>query len=157
HSRPPAGERRPAALHLLHDLRPEDDARFARRARRLRDARRLGRLVRAVPAVPHQRAALVARGLVDGGAAHRSAAPRGTLRLAEPAPRAGAAAGRHPARALENVRVTTTVTTTENWRPIMKRIVLALVAAVALPLMWQRAEAFCGFYVCKADTKLFNR
>src|SRR3954452_15492344 len=36
----------------------------------------------------------------------------------------------------------------------MKRQLLVLAAAGLLPLA---AEAFCGFYVAKADTKLFNK
>jgi hypothetical protein len=38
----------------------------------------------------------------------------------------------------------------------MKRIALALVV-VGLPLSGRSVAAFCGFYVAKADTKLFNR
>jgi hypothetical protein len=39
----------------------------------------------------------------------------------------------------------------------MKRTVLALVVIASLPLFGRSAGAFCGFYVAKADTKLFNR
>ena len=39
----------------------------------------------------------------------------------------------------------------------MKRIALALVVVVSLPLFGRSVAAFCGFYVAKADTKLFNR
>src|SRR6202140_4144674 len=39
----------------------------------------------------------------------------------------------------------------------MKRIALALLVAVGLPFFGRSAAAFCGFYVAKADTKLFNR
>jgi hypothetical protein len=39
----------------------------------------------------------------------------------------------------------------------MKPVVLALVAGVCLPVFGRSAGAFCGFYVAKADTKLFNR
>ena len=69
-------ERRAAAVHLLHDLRPEDHARLARRTRAVCRAGRLRRVVRAVPPVQDQRAAVVAGGLVAGGAAHRPAAAR---------------------------------------------------------------------------------
>ena len=77
----PPRERRAAAVHLLHDFRSEDDARLAGRARAVRGARRLRRVVRAVPAVPNQRAAVVAGGVVAGGAAHRSAAAGRALRV----------------------------------------------------------------------------
>ena len=56
-------------------------------------AGRLRRVVRAVPAVQDQRAALVAGGLVAGGAAHRSAAAGRSLRLVD-----AAAIRRHGAR-----------------------------------------------------------
>ena len=68
---PSSRERRVPALHLLHDLRSEDDARFASRPRAVRGARRRRRVVRAVPAVPDQRPALVAGVLVDGCPDHR--------------------------------------------------------------------------------------
>ena len=38
----------------------------------------------------------------------------------------------------------------------MKRTALSLVAAAALLAAGTRASAFCGFYVAKADTKLYN-
>src|SRR6202035_4961249 len=41
--------------------------------------------------------------------------------------------------------------------PIMKRIALALAVVAGLPLFGRSVAAFCGFYVAKADTKLFNR
>ena len=69
-----APERRAAAVHVLHDLGPQDDAGFESRARAVRRAGGVRRLVRAVPPVQDERAALVAGGLVDGGSAHRSAA-----------------------------------------------------------------------------------
>ena len=39
----------------------------------------------------------------------------------------------------------------------MKRTVLALVVVASLLLFGRSAGAFCGFYVAKADAKLFNR
>jgi hypothetical protein len=39
----------------------------------------------------------------------------------------------------------------------MKRMVVAAAMAGLLVLVEQPVRAFCGFYVCKADTKLFNR
>src|SRR6202163_36443 len=39
----------------------------------------------------------------------------------------------------------------------MKRIALALAVAASLPMFGRTVGAFCGFYVAKADTKLFNR
>src|ERR1700694_5533331 len=39
----------------------------------------------------------------------------------------------------------------------MKRMALALAVAASLPLFGRTVGAFCGFYVAKADTKLFNR
>jgi hypothetical protein len=39
----------------------------------------------------------------------------------------------------------------------MKRIALALAVVASLPLFGRTVAAFCGFYVAKADTKLFNR
>jgi Na+-translocating ferredoxin:NAD+ oxidoreductase RnfD subunit len=44
-----------------------------------------------------------------------------------------------------------------DWSTVMTRIAIALVAVVSLPVFGQSAGAFCGFYVAKADTKLFNR
>jgi hypothetical protein len=80
---PPSPERRAAALHLFHDFRPEDHARFSRRPGAVRRARRHGRMVRAVPVVQDQRAALVAGRLLAGGAAHRSVVTRRALRMDE--------------------------------------------------------------------------
>src|SRR5206468_878281 len=39
----------------------------------------------------------------------------------------------------------------------MKRAVFAAAIAGLIVCVDQPAHAFCGFYVCKADTKLFNR
>src|SRR5438552_18573068 len=39
----------------------------------------------------------------------------------------------------------------------MKRYLLNKLILCALVGSWQSAQAFCGFYVAKADTKLFNR
>jgi hypothetical protein len=39
----------------------------------------------------------------------------------------------------------------------MKRIALALAVVAGLPSFGRSVAAFCGFYVAKADTKLFNR
>jgi hypothetical protein len=58
---PSAGERRAAALRVLHDFRPEDDAGFANRTDPLRRARRRGRGVHPVSAVPAERRDLVPR------------------------------------------------------------------------------------------------
>src|SRR5262249_2747334 len=80
-------ERRVPALQLLHDLRSEDDARFADGADPLRGARCRDRLVRAVPAVPDERPAVVAGDLVDGRADPRSPVSGDAIRLDAP-PRA---------------------------------------------------------------------
>src|SRR6266436_6673884 len=39
----------------------------------------------------------------------------------------------------------------------MNRSLLSLLVLPCLFAPFQRVEAFCGFYVCKADTKLFNK
>src|SRR5882672_9270871 len=39
----------------------------------------------------------------------------------------------------------------------MKRYLLNKLIFCALLGSWQSAQAFCGFYVAKADTKLFNK
>ncbi|MGE0815875.1 MAG: DUF2330 domain-containing protein [Vicinamibacterales bacterium] len=46
-----------------------------------------------------------------------------------------------------------------DWRsPMIRRSVVSLLAALALgSALASRAEAFCGFYVSKADTSLFNK
>src|SRR4029079_13025866 len=43
------------------------------------------------------------------------------------------------------------------WRTVMKRIVFVLALAGSLALFGPSVGAFCGFYVAKADPKLFNR
>lgn len=39
----------------------------------------------------------------------------------------------------------------------MKRLLLCLALLLSLSVNTQRAQAFCGFYVAKADTKIFNK
>lgn len=39
----------------------------------------------------------------------------------------------------------------------MKRLLLCLALLLSLSVNAQRAQAFCGFYVAKADTKIFNK
>src|SRR5262249_16708355 len=106
------------------------------------------------PAVQDQRAALVARRLLDARAADRSPRARYTLRVEGAAigARLGARSPRrlgiaHPPRLPQPVLK----------ESVMRRIVftIALVSFVAgsTPAIF----GFCGFYVSKADTRLFNK
>ena len=89
-SDPPAPERRPPPLHVLHDFRSADDAEFAGWPRAVRRARRCRRLVHPVPAVPDERPSVVARRDVSARTAHRSSASGYALRLVTPDYRASA-------------------------------------------------------------------
>ena len=77
----PAAERGAAAVRVLHDLRPEDDARRARRPPAVRAAGGRRRVLRAVQAVPAQRPVVVARSGVAARAADRPLAAGASLRL----------------------------------------------------------------------------
>src|SRR5207248_8393077 len=87
HSAPSIGERCTPAVHLLHDLGPEDDPGLQSRTGAIRRSGRTRRLVRAIPDVQNQRLALVAGSLVAVGALHRLAVPRRPVRLARTAGR----------------------------------------------------------------------
>ena len=144
HSAAPAGKRRLPALQLLHDLGPEDDARLARRPRALRRAGGARRRLRAVQAVPHQRLRVGAGLRLAVRPADRSAAARPPLRLgATPAARFHAS--------LEPFTLHTEDFDDSHLDYHRGRGGLALAASAAPAL------AFCGFYVAKADTKLFNK
>src|SRR6185295_3996827 len=88
---------------------------------------RAGRGLRPVPPVPHQRPALVAGRVLAAG-------PRDRQHPARPALRVGR----------------------DRKEPKMKVSRLILCAAL-LSAAGRDAGAFCGFYVAKADTKLFNK
>src|SRR5262249_50295076 len=120
----------PAHLRLLHDLGSPHDARPPGRARALRRPRRPRRVLGPVPAVPHQRPALVA------------------LRLRAPRPRHRSAAPGHAPRPAGGVR------------PEARRkrsLVFAVFILVLGAFSGRGVRAFCGFYVGKADSKLFNQ
>src|SRR5262249_27769443 len=128
--------------HLLHDLRPEDDARHTRRPHPLRRHRRLRRLVHPVPALPDERRHLFAGHLLAARPDHRPRPEGLPLRMdaAPPTPQPSNPATlsrRHPMSRRHALTVT---------------FVGAFVIALAAP----RAFAFCGFYVAKGDAKLFN-
>ena len=77
-----ARERRPRALCLLHDLRPEDDARLTGGPPRLCRSGGRRRLDRAVQALPDERAPVVTRVLRVARAPDRPVAPRPPIPLA---------------------------------------------------------------------------
>src|SRR5262249_54631369 len=89
-----------------------------------------------------ERTPAVARLPLAAGAAARPAAPRPPLRLAA---RAGSAGARgwagSPGR--KEIRV--------------KRLILPLLTLAAVAVAAHTALGFCGFYVAKADTRLFNK
>src|SRR6185295_9421132 len=140
HPTPPARERRVPDLHLLHDLRSQDHARFAGRTRALRPAHRPGSGLRPLRALPAQRPHPLPRFPLAGRAADRPAAARPAVRLARD--RARGIDLRTPSPRKENR---------------MKRLPIVLLAAAAVAATTGAAFAFCGFYVAKADTKLFNQ
>ena len=129
-----SAERRAAAVRVLHDFRPEDDAGFARRPCCSRSLVALGAVVRAVQVVSHQRAALVP------GALFARSFPLIDCLL--PGTRY-AWTGARPNRTKETGHETPA----------------AFVATLVLCglLLADARVAFCGFYVAKADTKLFNK
>src|SRR6185295_10589282 len=143
HSSPPARERRLPDLHLLHDLGPQDHARLARRPPPLRPAGRPRSRLRHLRALPAQRPPALARLSLAGRAAHRPAAAGQALRLERRQERiAGPDPSAPSPRRKENR---------------MKRLPIALLATAALAAAAGTAFGFCGFYVAKADTKLFNQ
>ncbi len=80
-SPPPAAERRAAAVCVLHDLGPEDDARLALGSGAVRRAGGLRRVLRAVQVVSHQRPAVVAGRVFPAGSPHRLAVAGHALRV----------------------------------------------------------------------------
>ena len=126
-------------LHLLHDLRPADDARLAGRPHPLRPAGRPRRRLRPVRPLPAQRAPAGALLPRARGPADRSAAARRALRLApgEDPLRPALSPGRKEIR--------------------MKRLLTTVLTLAVLAMAARTALGFCGFYVAKADTKLFNQ
>src|SRR5262245_22151346 len=129
----PDGERRVDPVRLLHDLRPEDDARFAGRPIPVRGACGARRSRRPVLAVPDQWAPVVSHHLLARGPADRPFA-----------------AG--PALPVEIDRYVT-----GGKEPRMKPITTLAAVVLTVALTAPAALAFCGFYVAKADTKLFNQ
>src|SRR4029450_13485154 len=118
----------------------EDDARFARGTRLVRGPRRRWRLVRAVPAAQDERPAVVVGRVLAHGAAHRSMVAWLSLRVVFPKK------CRREVAADSGIR-------SMNMKRLMVGVVCAAVAA------WSTVDVlgFCGFYVSKADAKLFNK
>src|SRR5436309_1759354 len=128
-----ARERRPRAVLVLHDLRSTDDAGFETRTRPVRCAGGAGGVYGSVLAVSDQRPLVVAGGLLALRAVDRPVPAGPALSVAGSDRPPG---GKEARMKLAAIVVTTVLT-------------VALAAATAL--------AFCGFYVARADTKLFNQ
>src|SRR5438093_781544 len=133
HPAAPAGERRARPVRLLHDLGPEDDAGFAGRSGPVRGAGGAGCSRGSVLAVPDQWSPVVSRHLLARGPAARPAAAGRAL----------------PVEIDRDV--------TQGKEPRMKLTMTLVAAALTVALAAPAALAFCGFYVAKADTKLFNQ
>src|SRR5207249_637857 len=129
----PAGERRARPVRLLHDLGPEDDAGFAGRSGPVRGAGGVGCSRGSVLAVPDQWSAVVSRHLLARGPAARPAAAGRAL----------------PVEIDRDV--------TQGKEPPMKLTMTLVAAALTITFTAPTVLAFCGFYVAKADTKLFNQ
>ena len=117
---------------MISDPKTTPDSRAGPRA--VRRAGCLRRVVRAVPDVQDERTALVAVGVLAVGSAHRLAVARLAYTwLSRPA----------------------TVSTLSKER-MMKRQMFGVVLVL---VVWSAPAVlgFCGFYVAKADTKLFNK
>src|SRR5919198_3297782 len=189
----PARERRAAVVHLFHDFRSKDDARFARRTRALRGGRRVRRVVRPVPDVQNERSSVVAGRMLDARAAHRPHCTRLAVRVGRAAVEIKSSArlaGRVVARPCQ-IRRATCATKSRNhearetfqsfrvfrdfvcfvaiagdvdsaktvqWRSTsMRRTLFAATLALIVASSTPTILGFCGFYISKADTKLFNR
>ncbi len=129
-------ERLAADLHVLHDLRPAHVARLASRSLHLRG---LGRGARALHGVLH----------ADAPGALRRA---DRARAVRPPDRSRPAGG--------TLRLAPTHTTRSYAMTLAMRLKsTAAIAAILAQLAAQTnpAAAFCGFYVAKADSKLFNK
>ena len=142
HPAPPLAERRAPALRVLHDLRPADHARLARRA--ASSSRCSSRSARG-RAVPSSSAPTACSG--------RSPSARSPCRCSTgccPATRYQLARQRRGTprhRRGDGTRLMNRSPPSADRSPPRSR--LLAVSAHAL--------AFCGFYVAKADTKLFNK
>src|SRR5690606_15748917 len=149
-----------AAVHVLHDLGSEDDARRARRPRAVRRARRHRRVVDHVSLVPYQRPLVVAGVLLALRPVHRPPLARRPLRLARAARSLVPAAGADPGPAgARRARASPPATCMRSaMSPPRRSLLLALVASSVVTLGGaDAARAFCGFYVAQADAKLFNK
>src|SRR4029453_1993358 len=102
-------------------------------------------LVHPVPAVPDERPALVAGDLVDGRADPRSPRARRAVRLDAAAHATDSDPGSRSPRRINKER------------RLMRRMLFAVTLASAIAASSATIAGFCGFYVGKADTKLFNR
>src|SRR5262245_39485803 len=132
--------RRPAALHLLHDHRSEDDTGSAQRAHAVRRARGGSCRLAAVCAPHAARADL-----------------RAVLRLpARPDPRS-TVSPRTARRPLPMVPASPQLKKVTHMRKEMRPVLVAAMLACAVLPFADAAHAFCGFYVAKADGKLFNK
>src|SRR5262249_20790824 len=129
---PPAGERLAAAVRVLHDLGPKDHPGFSAGPADLR--RRRGR----ARALLHLLRANTARALSRArSACVRRLVHRPTAAGAPPSMGAGA----------------------NSWRTgmMLRASLAALLVAITVALAAPAAQAFCGFYVAKADSKLYNK
>src|SRR5262249_20430633 len=136
HSAASAAERLAADLLVLHDLRPAHHARLAAWPLHLRA---LGGAAGALPHVLHADAAGALRGAdraVPAPSRDRQDLSRRAVRV-EPPGHPGSTAMTLSSRLKTGVAVAA---------------IVAQLAALAGP-----AAAFCGFYVAKADSKLFNK
>src|SRR5262249_47283870 len=128
---------RAAVVRVFHDLRPQDDARPPHHAHSLRRVRRRPRLRAAVRTMEARRAHLGAVFRIPAGAAARS-------RQADRARRAVPL-------------VATDRAMRSRYMGSISRLLAAAASAAALLVPLAPAHAFCGFYVAKADAKLFNK
>src|ERR1700732_3942679 len=132
-STPSAPERLAADLRLLHDLRSAHRAGLAARAFHFRA---FGRDVRALSRVLHADAACPLCGAdrtLPAHSPHRPPSSSGAVRLEPPG---------HS----RSIAVTLT-----------SRLKTSIAFAALIVAMAGPAAAFCGFYVAKADSKLFNK
>ena len=133
----PAPERRAPSLRLLHDLGSEDDARLATRAILFALLVAARRGLRPVPPLPHERPPLVAR------RSSRSSFPCIDRLVAGPR-------GTGPRQPQ--------VSSLSRKERAMNRSFDSRAAHWSCRLLRPaRPAPFCGFYVAKADAKLFNR
>src|SRR5262249_25173979 len=111
---------------------------------------RVRRVVRAVPAVPDERPPVVARGLLDARSSHQSSRAGTAVRMAQPCGVRLQPDDRRPPEGGRYGRITT------EGAP-MKRTLFGIALVSIVSWSTSAVLGFCGFYVAKADTKLFNK